>query len=208
MVELFLLAFVPLFIAIDAFGTLPLFLSLTELETEQSRRTIAGQATLTGMIVGTGFLFGGQATMKFLGITIDDFRVAGGVILLCFAVYDLLFSHLQRSITEQQRAGDVEAPTSNAASLAVVPLGVPLIVGPAALTALLLLGGQYGSIVTVIAFAMNILLVYFLFSNARRITKRIPQVVMRAISKVIALFLAAIAVMMLRTGLNAMLHAQ
>lgn len=182
-----------------------MFLNMTERETAESRKRIAFMSTLTGLIVGSGFMFGGQAMMKFLGITISDFRVAGGVILLCFAVYDLLFSHLQRNLTEQTTTGSVESRHQPSFSLAIVPLGVPLIVGPAAMTALLLLASQYGGGITAVAFFLNILFVYLLFSNAQAITKRIPQAVLRAASKVVALFLAAIAVMMIRTGLAEML---
>lgn len=204
--ETFLLAFVPLFVALDAFGSFPMFLAMTERETPDSRRRIAGTSTLTALLVGTGFMFTGTLVMGFLGITIGDFRVAGGIILLCFAVYDLLFSHLQRSLSEEERSGEVESKTQRAFSQAIVPLGVPLIVGPAALTALLLLVSQHGGSLTFIAFAINILLVYLLFSNAATITKHIPQAVLRAASKVVALFLAAIAVMMVRTGLTEMLR--
>ncbi len=187
--------------AIDVFGTLPMFLSITEGEQEVHKRTIAGEASLTAMIVGTCFLFAGQAIMRFLGITINDFRVAGGIILLCFAVYDLLFSHLQR---EQSGAIDLEADGGRR-SLAIVPLGVPLVVGPAALTAVLLLAAEYGPLLTVLAFGLNIILVYFFFAYSGVILRRVPKAVLRAISKVVALFLAAIAVMMVRTGLSLMI---
>jgi multiple antibiotic resistance protein len=203
--ETFLLAFVPLFVAIDVFGSFPMFLTMTDRETPDSRRKIAGISTLTAMIVGSGFMFGGQAIMRFIGITISDFRVAGVVILLCFAVYDLLFSHLQRTMSEETNTSTIEQKHQRSFSLAVVPLGVPLIVGPAALTAVLLLVSQYGPVITSLAFALNILIVYLLFFNAHAITKRIPQAVLRAASKVVALFLAAIAVMMVRTGLTEML---
>jgi multiple antibiotic resistance protein len=199
----FFLVFLPLFVAIDVFGTLPMFLSITEGETEPHKRTIAGEASLTAMIVGTLFLFAGQAIMRFLGITINDFRVAGGIILLCFAVYDLLFSHLQRSISEQSAAYEMEGGGGKR-SLAIVPLGVPLVVGPAALTAVLLLAAEYGPILTVLAFGLNILIVYLFFAYSGVILKRIPKAVLRAVSKVVALFLAAIAVMMVRTGLALM----
>ena len=180
-----------------------MFLSITEGEPDSSRKTMAGEASLTAMIVGTGFLFAGQAVMRFLGITINDFRVAGGIILLCFAVYDLLFSHLQRSMSEQAGTLALEGGGGKRA-LAIVPLGVPLVVGPAALTALLLLAAEFGPLMTVVAFAINILLVYAFFANFGFVTKYVPRAVLRAFSKVVALFLAAIAVMMMRTGLMMM----
>ena len=197
----------PLFVAIDAFATLPMFLSITEGETEKSRKTMAGEASLTAMIVGTGFLFAGQAVMRFLGITISDFRVAGGIILLCFAVYDLLFSHLQRSISEQAAAYALEGGADGKRSLAIVPLGIPLVVGPAALTALLLLEAEYGALITVVAFAINIILVFAFLTNSSYVARYVPRAVLRAFSKVVALFLAAIAVMMVRTGLVMMAKA-
>jgi len=204
LVQQFFLVFLPLFVAIDVFGTLPMFLSITEGESEDQKRTIAGEASLTAMIVGTVFLFAGQAIMRFLGITINDFRVAGGIILLCFAVYDLLFSHLQRSMSEQSAAYELELGGGKR-SLAIVPLGVPLVVGPAALTAVLLLAAEYGPLLTVLAFAINILIVYFFFAYSGVILRHVPKAVLRAVSKVVALFLAAIAVMMVRTGLSMMI---
>ena len=206
MFEKFLLAFVPLLVAMDAFGVFPLFINITEHNTKHEQRILAGQSTLAAFSVGALFLFGGRSVMMFLGITINDLRVAGGVILLCFAVYDLLFSHLQRSLSEQTKVGETVAKVARLSSLAIVPLGIPLIVGPAALTALLLLEVQLGAWVTLSAFALNILGVYLLFANASVITKLVPQAVLRAISKVVALFLAAIAVMMIRTGLTGMLR--
>jgi multiple antibiotic resistance protein len=104
--------------------------------------------------------------------------------------------------------GAVTTPDSRGVSLAIVPLGIPLIVGPAALTAILLLGAQVGGAMTLAAFGVNIVLIYLLFSNGTRVTKHVPQAVLIAASKVVALFLAAIAVMMVRTGLVGMLNAK
>ena len=91
--ETFLLAFIPLFVAIDVFGVLPLFVALTEGMDDQQRTKLTAQATFTAFVISVVFLVAGKILFSFLGITESDFRVGGGIVLLVLAVNDLLFSH-------------------------------------------------------------------------------------------------------------------
>jgi multiple antibiotic resistance protein len=123
----FWLCFVPLFVAVDAVGILPLFMSLTEgLETRKLRRIIS-QSVITAIAVALVFLVLGKALMDLLGITIADFMVAGGILLFVISLNDVL-------ATEKAQQHTVDPD-----SLGAVPLGVPLISGPAVLTTTLLL---------------------------------------------------------------------
>ena len=88
--ENFILAFVPLFVSVDAFGLLPIFISMTEGIEEEKRRRIILQSVITALLIAILFLFLGKAIFSLLGITVADFMIAGGVLLFVIALADLL----------------------------------------------------------------------------------------------------------------------
>ena len=190
----FVLSFIPLFVAIDVLGLVPIFLSLTnEMAPPQKKRLIT-DAALTALAVSLVFLFGGRVIFNFLGITENDFRVGGGIVLLVLAVDDLIFS------TEQRRAPET--------TVGVVPIGIPLIIGPAALTTLLIIVDSYGFIAAIVSLFSNLLLVWLIFRNSSLIIRVMGEAGSKAFAKVAALFMAAIAIMMIRVGLTAMILAR
>ena len=186
--ENFWLCFVQLFVAVDAVGTLPLFLSLTEGIDPAKRRRIVAQSVLTALIVGIGFLFLGDSVLVFLGITVNDFLVAGGILLLVISISDTLSGEKRRRRVDQD-------------SLGAVPIGVPLIVGPAVLTTSLLMLRQYGTLATVLSLVSNILIGGLVFLGSGLIIRALGKPGTRTVSKLAALLLAAIAVHMIRRGL-------
>ena len=189
-VHIFFLSFIPLFIAIDVLGVVPLFVSLTDEMKNEEKKTLITEATFTALAVSVVFLFGGRMIFNYLGITEYDFRVGGGIVLLVLAVNDLLFA------SERERR-----PQS---SIGVVPLGIPLIIGPAALTTVLIIVDIYGYIAAVISLSINLVLVWLVLRNSLRITRLMGEAGSKAVSKVAALFMAAIAIMMIRVGMTAM----
>lgn len=192
--EAFLLAFIPLFVAIDALGVLPLFVGLTQGMAQMQRRRLIIQATATAFAVSLAFLVAGKLLFAFLGITENDFRVGGGIVLLVLAVHDLLFS------ADEERTPD--------ASIGVVPIGIPLIMGPAALTTIIVIVNAYGYVLAVISLLTNLFLVWLLFSRAEVVSRVLGRAGARAMAKVVALFLTGIAVMMIRTGIEAMVQGR
>jgi multiple antibiotic resistance protein len=187
----FLLAFIPLFVAIDVFGVLPLFAGLTEHLDERRRRTLTLEATLTAFILSLVFVVAGRYIFSFLGITESDFRVGGGIVLLVLAIKDLLFGS-----DDERGAGQ---------SVGVVPIGIPLIMGPAALTTIIILVDAYGYAWTIVSLLANMLIVWVVFTLARQINRAMGKSGAKAVGKIAALFLAAIAVMMIRSGISAMI---
>ena len=185
--EKFLQAFIPLFIAIDPIGLAAIFLSLGSGVPMDIRRKIARQAAMTGGAVALLFLFLGQTIFTALGITVSDFQIAGGLILFVIAARELLHSA-------------AEEPPKLADDFGVVPLGMPLIAGPASITTLLLLAQTLGVLVTLAALAVNLVLVVLAFAYSGKIGALIGSTGMRAISKIVSLLLAAIAVSMVRRG--------
>lgn len=190
--ETFLLAFIPLFVAIDVFGVLPLFVALTSELEEHRRKVLTLEATATALVVSLLFLAAGKLLFSFLGITESDFRVGGGIVLLLLAVNDLLFSK------ERKRDPD--------ATVGVVPIGIPLIMGPAALTTIIISVNSYGYGWTIASLVVNMAIVFVVFSQANRIAKVMGDAASRAVAKVFALFLAGIAVMMIRSGIMQMVQ--
>ena len=188
MPERFIQAFIPLFVAVDPIGMAAIFLALGQGTPPALRKRIARQATLTGGGVALLFLFLGQSIFTALGITVSDFQIAGGLILFILAARDLVHSA-------------AEEPAKLADDFGVVPLGMPLIAGPALITTLILLAQTLGWPVTLIALVANLILVVLAFAYSDWLGRKIGTTGLRAISKIISLLLAAIAVNMIRQGL-------
>jgi multiple antibiotic resistance protein len=182
-----LLAFVALFVAVDILGILPIYLSLTADLRAEERRRLPGQSALTATGVGVGFLLLGDPIFRVLGVSVGDFQVAGGILLVALSLHDLL------------NPGKVlprPAPT-----VGVVPLGTPMIVGPAVLTMLLILVQSYGYLITLLAFGLNMLLAYLGLRYAGVAGQILGEAGSRAIGKVANVFLAAFGVSLVRRGL-------
>lgn len=183
----FLQAFIPLFVALDPIGLAAIFIALSGGVPEARKRRIARQAVATGGVVALGFLFLGQGIFAAVGITVGDFQIAGGLILFILASRDLL----------QPLAA---APADVPEDFGVVPLGMPLIAGPAAIATLLLLVQTVGLGVTLAALAVNLGLLALSFSQADRLVRLIGPTGLRAVSKIVSLLLAAIAISLIRRG--------
>jgi len=180
--------FIPIFVAIDIFVVLPIFISITEEMSDNRRQTIVRESILTAIFVSLAFIGLGEIIFRILGITTDDFKIAGGLVLLVFAILDLV-KHGEERRTPTGRMG-------------VVPIGVPLIIGPAVLTTLLVLVDHYGVLPTIVSLVLNLIIVYLSFINAESIIKLFGRGGIAAISKIMAILLASIAVMMIRLGIE------
>ncbi|APV45443.1 multiple antibiotic resistance protein [Dehalogenimonas formicexedens] len=184
----FLLTFVPLFIVIDAIGNLPFVIALTEDSTKEERWRIINLATITAAAVGLFFLFLGSFILKAMNISGGAFAIAGGIILMVFAIRYMTTGHMVEVIKEEM--------------VAVVPIGTPLTVGPATITTLLLLSNQYPIYVVFVAFAINIFIAWLTFVAAGMFMRLMGRGGLRAISRVFSLLLAALAVSMVIRGLE------
>src|SRR3989338_6585986 len=122
--EIFL-AFIPIFVAVDPIGLLPLFVALTHRVTKKEKRKIILQSVATALSFAIAFIVLGKWMFRVVWITVWDFMIAGGVILLCLSISDLLQPWKERPNLSEE--------------LGAVPLGTPLIVGPAVLTTSLIM---------------------------------------------------------------------
>ena len=189
MIEKFLLAFIPIFVAIDPIGLVALFMGLGTNASSEDRQRQAFLGIFTALLVAAGFIFLGKAIFAAVGITVADFQVAGGLILLVLAVRELV------GFGPQDRTSGDE--------FGIVPLGMPLIAGPALLTALLILIDSVGLVYTLLSLLVNLGLVAVALCNADRFTRWMGKQGLRGVSKIIALLLAAIAISLIRRGWQA-----
>jgi multiple antibiotic resistance protein len=187
-----LATFIPIFVAMDPLGTVPLVLAWTSDLTSEERKRQLRLGVVTALVIGFAFLFGGNRLLAVLGVTVSDFLISGGLILLVLAVSDILAG-----------GGHETRGSSPRADLGVVPIGTPLLAGPATLTTLIVLVDRYGALQTALALLANLLLAWRLFEAAPTVTRLVGQNGLRAGSKVVSLLLAAIAVKFIREGLLA-----
>ena len=181
------LAFVPIFVAVDALGMVPVYLGLTEGMSPQQRARLVRNALPVALGVALSFLFVGKLVFLWLDITISDFLVAGGAILFILSIRDLL---------SEGRSARLSPEMSG-----VVPLAVPLIVGPAVLASSLILLDSFGVWPTVFSIVANILLCGLILISANRVSTLLGMVGAQTLSKISSLLLAAIGVMLVRRGL-------
>ena len=182
----FLLSFIPIFVAMDALGILPMFMGFTENLKKREKQKIITQSIITAFLIGIIFLFIGRWIFKVLGVMVADFKIAGGIVLLTISLRDLL----------QYEKGQKLSPHT----MGAVPIGTPLITGPAVLTTIVILLDLHGMYLTVMSFLANLIIVWVAFLFADPISKFLGKAGSKAISKIAHLLLAAIAVMMIRKG--------
>lgn len=182
----FFLTFVAIFVALDIVGTLPLYLGMTSgLSSDQKSATV-NTSMLIAFVVAVVFVFLGEAIFRFIGITVYDFKIAGGLILLLVSLADLV--------------GQQEAAKRASGSTGIVPLAVPLITGPGVLTTLILQIRNAGIGITLAALLINYAFAWFLLRKSDLVARLIGKDGTVVFSKLSALLLAAIAVAMIRGG--------
>lgn len=191
MLKNYCLAFVPIFVAVDALGNLPIFMSLAAGITKEKRQAIIKQSIATALFVALAFLWIGKWVFRLLGISISDFMVAGGAILFILSIRDLLSFEKGPKLPEE--------------TMGVVPLAVPLIVGPGVLTTSLILLNSFGFYPTVASLIANILLCGVVLYFSSSLSRLLGEAGSRTLSKVASLLLGAIGVMLMRRGVQELL---
>ncbi|MGV8058205.1 MAG: MarC family protein [Smithellaceae bacterium] len=188
--EPYLMAFIALFVAVDAIGNTPIFISFVENTTKEQRTRIVRDSVATATILSLIFMLAGKVVLRFIGVTIPDFQIAGGT-LLFFIALRLLIPTSDKSLTGESHTQD----------LGIFPLGTPLITGPAVLTTTLIMVDSYGIVVTFAALTVNMVIVWITLDKADILLKLVGRGGLRAIAKIMYILLAAIGVMMVRKGI-------
>jgi multiple antibiotic resistance protein len=186
--ESFVLTFVPLFIVLDALGVVPFLAAISIGMSRREQRKTVNISVLTAAIVGLVFLFFGKLILDVLGISVGSFAVAGGIVLLVLSIKYMTTGHMVEAIKEEV--------------MAVVPIGTPLLAGPATITTLLLLDAQFPLYMVMLSYVLNIIICWVIFLASNRVIKFFGLGGLQAVSRVFSLLLAAIAVSMVIQGLQ------
>jgi len=190
LLEPYILTFIPIFVAVDAVGNIPLFISLVEGTTKKQRHRIIVDSVTTATVVAILFMFIGKLVLRLIGITIPDFQIAGGVLLFVISVR-LLLPGMQKIFLSNSHDKDI----------GVFPLGTPLITGPAVLTTTLMMLDSFGPVPTFVSLVINMSIVWITLIRSDEIIKLMGTSGTRAFSKIMYILLAAIGVMMVRRGI-------
>jgi multiple antibiotic resistance protein len=186
MINTFILSFISIFIALDVVGNLPIFIHITNGISPKKRNSVIDRSMIVAFLVAIIFAFVGEGLFALFGITLFDFKIAGGLVLLLISLADLI--------------GGPEAVNRASGSTGIVPLAVPLITGPAVITSLVLQVNSSGLVISLAALLTNYLLAWIVLRNSRQVTHWLGKDGTVILSKIAALFLAAIAVSMIRGG--------
>lgn len=190
---------VTLFVILDPIGAVPFFQSLTTGATEAQRRQVATKSISIAAVLLLVFAYGGEALLALLGITVYHFEIAGGTLLLVFAIRDALSNEPLGASVSLAAAGKSESTFER---IAVIPLATPLLAGPGSLTTALLLAHlDYGYAIAGIAIIVVALVTLVIFRASDRLSRVVGPSGLMIIGKVLDILMAAIAVSYLVKGI-------
>jgi multiple antibiotic resistance protein len=204
--ELALRAFLTLLVVVDPVGIAPVFLGLAGARPAGEQARIARRAVVVAGVVLFGFAAGGAWLLDKLDISMDAFRIAGGILLFRIAVGMVLAAPYERETQEE------EEEARSRADVSVFPLAIPLIAGPGAMASTMILVGQAGSdpalLAIVFAMAVAVLALTWL---ALRLASPLGRVLRRTgvnvVTRVLGVLLAALAVQYVADGVRGLFRA-
>ena len=192
-------AFVTLFVVIDPIGLMPIFVALTKGASAAERRSIAMRALGVAAILLTLFGLAGEQVLAFLGISMPAFRISGGLLLFLTAL-DMLFER-----RTQRRHDQSEPGLDPAEDPSVFPLATPLIAGPGAMAAMILLAGQTATPLELLAVHLVMLavlgVVFALFLGSGLMERILRKTGINVLTRLLGMLLAALAVQFVLDGM-------
>ena len=188
MVNTFLLAFIPLFVAFDVLGILPIYIKFTSNLDSKTKNRQLRDSLLTSFLTALIFVIVGNRVMMYLGISMKDFLIAGGIVIFITAIKEII-----SGVSEPDIANDM---------FGVVPLGIPLLAGPAVLATSVIIWNVYEYYYFLISLVLNIIICGIILKFSDIIYKVLGKRIVGALSKVFSLIIASIAIMFIRKGLQ------
>jgi multiple antibiotic resistance protein len=200
-------AFVTLMVTIDPPGLAPLFLALTSGMNRAERSQVALRSSLTAFIVLTVFAIAGAQILALFGITLGAFRIAGGLLLFWIA-FEMIF---ERRNERKERSAEVAITKDHIRNIAAFPLAIPLIAGPGAISATILLAGTLSNATSRLALIAIILICiascYAVFFLAERIDRFLGETGRSILTRLLGVILAALAVQFVADGIRTLVNS-
>jgi multiple antibiotic resistance protein len=182
-------AAIALFIIVDPFGNIPIFVGLTENVQDAQKKRVYNTATIVGVILLLVFAFAGTGILTLFGLSIYSFEVAGGILLLIISIRILISGNMHEN---------VESPES----IGAVPIAIPLLVGPGAITTTIFNIQQYDTIIAILAVLVVMAITWITLRYISKVYKFLGKTGSLIIARVMALLIAAIAVQYILTGVT------
>ena len=199
--EFFILCFSSLFALINPIGLVPIFLSITENYNRKERDIIAIKAVIFSFFILILFSFIGEFIFSFYNITVDGFRIAGGILLFKISL-DMLESKRSRTRTTPVEQKEAEQKDE----IAYSPLGIPLIAGPGAIASIMILSSETNSYIDSITLLMSLSLVlfmtFFIFKISKMLSKNFGKSGLRIMQRIMGLILMTISIEFILKGIK------
>ena len=195
------LIFTSILFIVDPFAVIPTFLAMTVRDSPEQRRVLARRGAWTCAITLIAFAAGGSIIFKIFGITIGAFKIAGGVLIGLNAL------DMVQARRSQQRETLIEtAEGIDKADIGIMPLGVPMLAGPGAISTVMVLAlgakSTAATITVYVSIVLTALITYWVLSAASLVERRLGQTGMRILTRLMGLVLAAIAVQFIIDGIK------
>lgn len=200
-------AFVTLLVTIDPPGLAPIFLAVTRSMNRAQRKQVSIRASVIGFAVLALFALAGAAILSVFGITLAAFRVAGGF-LLFFIAFEMVF---EKRNDRKEKISDVAITRDHIHNIAAFPLAIPLIAGPGAISATVLLSGSFqgftGQAALVGIIFLCLVVTYMVFLLAERIDRILGETGRSILTRLLGVILAALAVQFVADGVKVLIAA-
>jgi len=191
-------SFVAMFVIVDAFGLIPIFMTLLENYSERDRKAMIDMAIKVATISLIVLTLTGNIIFQILGISIDSFRIAGGIILLIISI-EMLFG--RRTKTSSGEIDEIDK-----VDIAVTPMAIPLLTGPGAITTGIVLMAEADTMTNVIILLLNIVLVFvissIIFHRMYLVYRILGRTGVKVLTRIMGLLLAAISVQFVIDGIR------
>ncbi len=202
-------ALVTLLVTLDPVALAPIFVSLTRGMNASERRRVALRASLIAFGILAFFGIGGEVLLRLLGVGIPAFRISGGLLLFWIA-FEMVF---ERRNERKQHTADIAITEDHIRNVAAFPLAIPLMAGPGAITAVILLAGRADSTLVyltslLILIALGVLSCFLVFSTADRVSRWLGVTGNVVLTRLLGVILAGLAVQFIIDGILALLNQQ
>lgn len=196
----FLRIFVAIFIIVDPIGLLPLFIALTHNYSKKRIKHTVWLACLTAVFVLIIFAFAGDIILEFFGVTIPAFRIAGGIIIFIIALGMLQAKRTRLKTTPEEEEKGLEQE-----EVGIVPIGIPMLAGPGAITTVIVFTSssqQYNTYITIAAIMLTLFFAFFILKQAVSIHRILGPTGLNIFTRLMGLILAVISVQFVIDGIK------
>ncbi len=192
----FLEVFIPLFVMIDPFASLALYISLTSNMDENEKKKTRYESTIYGFVILLFFAFAGDYILSLFGISIEALEIAGGILILLIGI------EMVREGDKPKISKKGEESFQESGDVGIVPLATPMLAGPGAISLIIILMKTYNYILVLISMVLVFLTVYIFFLYADKVFKLIGLKGTRAFTRILGLLVAAFAIQYILNGIS------